>query len=273
MSQMLRVLMLGDLIGKTGRALFARHSASIRINYSVDAIIVNGENSTDSGSGITPEDALFLIQNGADVITGGKHSWDEKTVFNVLNTHTNIIRPANFPTSCPGKGMTFFICKGYTIGVMNLMGRVFMDPIVDCPFHEAEKLLKESAAITPIMFVDFHAKATSEKLGLGYFLEGKVTAVVGTNTHVQTADARILPGGTAYITDLGMTGATHSLIGFKLEPLIQEFVTRIQNHAEVETSAPYHMTGVIITVDPRTGKAFAIEPFLKTDTEQLGDIS
>ncbi len=273
MSQVLRVLMLGDLIGRTGRALFARHSTAIRADHAVDAIIVNGENSTDSGCGITPEDALFLRKNGADIVTGGNHSWDEKSIFPYLDAHTDVIRPANFPASCPGKGMTFFSCKGYTIGVMNLMGRVFMDPVLDCPFYEAEKLLKESAAITPIMFVDFHAEATSEKLGLAYFLEGKVTAVVGTHTHTLTSDARILPGGTAYITDLGMSGSTHSLIGFELEPFVQGFVTRMPHHGEVVVTAPYHMTGAIITVDPVTGKALAIEPFIKTDAEQLGDLS
>lgn len=269
MSQVLRVLMLGDLIGMTGRALFARHSAAIKAEYAIDAIIVNGENSTNSGCGITPEDAQFLKNHGADVITGGNHSWDEKSIFPYLNENDDLIRPANFPSRCPGKGMTFFSCKGYTIGVMNLMGRVFMSPVLDCPFLEAEKLLKQSSAVTPIMFVDFHAEATSEKLGLAYFLEGKVSAVVGTHTHTLTSDARIFPGGTAYITDLGMSGSLHSLIGFEMAPFIEGFITGMPSHGEVVTTPPYLMTGAIITVDPVTGKALAIESMIKKDFNEL----
>jgi len=273
MSAVIRVLMLGDIIGKTGRALFARHARTFKEELFLDAIIVNGENSGDSGVGITPEIAQFLRKHGADVITGGNHSWDEPSIFPYLNTHDYVLRPANFPSRCPGKGITFFACKGYSVGVMNLMGRVFMKPTLDCPFLEAEKLLRDSSSQTPLMFVDFHAEATSEKLGLAYFLEGKVTAVVGTHTHTLTNDARILPGGTAYVTDLGMSGSLHSLLGFESEPFVEGFMTGMGTHGGVVTTAPYIITGTIITADAVTGKALAIEPLAKIDTQPLEGLS
>jgi hypothetical protein len=261
--------MLGDSIGKTGRALFARHIHSLKVEHAIDAVIVNGENSGDTGVGITPEIVAFFKKHGADVITSGNHIWDEKSILPYLEKNTDLIRPANFPASCPGVGITFFTCKGFQIGVMNLMGRVFMQPVLDCPFMEAEKLLKKAASITPIMLVDFHAEATSEKLGLTYFLEGKVTAVVGTHTHTLTNDARILPGGTAYITDLGMSGSLHSLLGFETKPFIEGVMNCMGGYGKVETRPPYIMTGVIISIDPLTGKAVAIENLSKHDDQLL----
>ena len=273
MTQVLRVLMLGDSIGKTGRALFARHIQSLKAEYAIDAVIVNGENSSDAGVGISPEIVAFFKNHGADVITSGNHIWDEKSILPYLEKNTDLIRPANFPASCPGVGMTFFTCKGFQIGVMNLMGRVFMQPVLDCPFMEAKKLLEEAASITPIMLVDFHAEATSEKLGLTYFLEGKVTAVVGTHTHTLTNDARILPGGTAYITDLGMSGSLYSLLGFETKPFIEGIMNCMGGYGGVETRPPYIMTGVIITIDPLTGKALAIENLIKHDDQPLEGLS
>ena len=273
MTQVLKVLMLGDSIGKTGRALFARHIQSIKADHSIDAVIINGENSGDEGVGISPEIVAFFKQQGADVITSGNHIWDDKSILPYLEKNTDLVRPANFPASCPGVGMTFFTCKGFQVGVMNLMGRVFMQPVLDCPFMEAERLLKKSAEITPIMLVDFHAEATSEKLGLTYFLEGKVTAVVGTHTHTLTNDARVLPGGTAYVTDLGMSGSLHSAIGFDAPSFLQGFITAMGTDPHVVTEPPYIMTGVIITIDPLTGKALAIENFIKHDDQPLEGLS
>lgn len=272
MTQVLRVLMLGDSIGKTGRALFARHIQSLKAEYSVDAVIVNGENSSDKGVGITPEIVAFFKKHGADIVTSGNHIWDDISILPYLEKNTDLIRPANFPASCPGVGMTFFTCKGFQVGVMNLMGRVFMRPTLDCPFKEAERLLKRSIVITPIMLVDFHAEATSEKLGLTYFLEGKVTAVVGTHTHTLTNDARILPGGTAYVTDLGMSGSLHSVIGFDAPLFVQGFITAMGSDPHVVTAPPYIMTGVIITIDPLTGKALTIENLIKHDNQPLEGI-
>lgn len=273
MTQVLKVLMLGDSVGKTGRALFARHIQSIKTEHSIDAVIVNGENSGDEGVGITPEIVAFFKKQGADVVTSGNHIWDDKAILPYFEKNTDLLRPANFPRSCPGVGMTFFTCKGFQVGIMNLMGRVFMSPVLDCPFMEAENLLKESAAITPIMLVDFHAAATSEKLGITYFLEGKVTAVVGTHTHTLTNDARILPGGTAYISDLGMSGSLHSAGGFNAQGFLKKFMSGMKNKAVVETQPPYIMTGAIITIDPTTGKALAIEKIIKLDDQPLEELS
>jgi len=269
MPQVLRVLMLGDSIGKTGRALFARHIQSLKAEYKVNAVIVNGENSGDTGVGITPEIVAFFKSHGADVITSGNHIWDDASILPYLEKNTDLIRPANFPASCPGVGMSFFTCEGFQIAVINLMGRVFMQPVLDCPFMEAEKLCKKATEITPLILVDFHAEATSEKLGLAYFLEGKVTAVVGTHTHTLTNDARILPRGTAYITDLGMSGSLHSTLGFDAPSFVQGFITAMGSNPQVVTNPPYIMTGVIITIDPLTGKAVAIENFVKHDDQPL----
>ncbi len=169
--------------------------------------------------------------------------------------------------------MTFFTCKGYTVGVMNLMGRVFMSPPLDCPFKKAEELLKESRSRTPIMLVDFHAEATSEKLGLAYFLDGKVTAVVGTHTHTPTNDARVLPAGTAYMSDLGMSGSLYSVMGFTHQEAVADLVDRLPVTWGIATAAPYIMTGAIITIDPESGKALAIEPFAFKDTQPIKELA
>ncbi len=256
---LLRILMVGDVIGKTGREVFARLIGPLKDEYQIDAIIVNGENSADDGVGITPEVAEFFKAHGVSAITTGNHIWDQKTIFSYLNEHTYVLRPANLPDQCPGVGMAFFSCKGYTVGVMNLLGRVFMSPLSNCPVVKALKLLRESAAITPIMLIDLHAEATAEKMGIAYMLEGKVTAVVGTHTHTQTNDARILPGGTAYMTDLGMVGSQHSVCGFQPKSFIQDFTTTFAEAITVATNPPYTFCGALITIDPVTGKAIAIE--------------
>lgn len=269
MSSVLKVLMLGDVIGKTGKCMFARHLPSIKTEYNIDAVIVNGENSADDGLGITPQDAQFFIDHGADIITTGNHIWDKSNFFSYLDVHTTVIRPANFPDAAPGKGITFFECNGFLVCVMNFMGRVFMDQTPRCPFKKADELIQEAVVKTPIVLIDFHAEATSEKLGFAYYLDGRITAVVGTHTHTQTNDARILPGGTAYITDLGMTGSLYSAIGFSCEDALQEMVTCIPQQLRVETRPPYTMTGALITIDTATGKALAIEKFSRIDTEPL----
>lgn len=270
----LKILMLGDSIGKTGRSLFARHVPTVRTEYDLDAVIVNGENSADDGMGITPQDADFFFAHGADVITTGNHVWDKKDIIPYIAAHDKILRPANFSLLCPGKGMTFFTCKkGYVIGVMNLMGRVFMAPGLDCPFKKAITCFEEAAAITPIMFIDFHAEATAEKLGLAYFLDGKVTGIVGTHTHTQTNDGRILPEGTGYMTDLGMIGSVNSVLGFCPDEAIYEQTTGMPIKFKVETKAPYIITGALFSVDALTGKTVALEPFYLFDEEPLEECS
>lgn len=257
----LRILMLGDVVGKTGRDLFARLIGPLKAEYAIDAVIINGDNSADNGLGITPEVAEFFKSHGVSMITTGDHIWDQKNSIPYIKdtAHAYVLRPANLPDQCPGRGVGFFTCKGYTVGVMSLLGRVFMTPLSNCPFQKAKVLLREAAVLTPIMLVDFHAEATAEKMGLAYLLEGRVTAVVGTHTHVQTNDARILPGGTAYMSDLGMSGSQHSIGGFKYDACMQEFTTTIPGDIVVADTPPYVLCGAIITIDPVTGKALAIE--------------
>ncbi|MFC1842958.1 TIGR00282 family metallophosphoesterase [Candidatus Dependentiae bacterium] len=262
----IRVLFLGDIVGVTGRTLFQKHIGRLREELAIDAVIVNGENSSH-GKGITSKIMRFFKHNGVDVVTSGNHIWRQREIYAYLSENNDLLRPANFPSSCPGKGVTVFSCKGCDIGVINLQGRIFMREHVDCPFKTAETLIHYLKSKTNIIFVDFHAEATSEKMGLSYFLDGQISGLVGTHTHVQTADERILPGGMAYITDLGMAGSLNSMIGMKKEPVITHLTTQMPTKFEVETSAPYFMTGAYIDVDPATGKALNIKRVKIVDEE------
>lgn len=254
----LRVLMIGDVVGVTGRTMFQKHIDRLKDKYKIDALIVNGENSSH-GRGITSRIVRFFKHNGVDVITTGNHIWHKREIYPYLKEHTDLLRPANFPSSAPGVGMTTFFCKNSVIGVINIQGRVFMRDLLDCPFRTAESLLYFLQSKTKLIFVDFHAEATSEKMAMAYFLDGKISGLVGTHTHIQTADERILPGGTAYITDLGMVGSLNSMLGMKKEPIIENFLTQLPVKFSVDTSTPVVLCGVVIEVDTQTGKAQKIE--------------
>lgn len=267
MQDKLRVLMVGDIVGQLGRAMFHKHALRLKRELNIDAIIVNGENSHSQGRGITPRIARSLKQSGANVITTGNHIWARKEIYLYLAENNDVLRPANFPSGCPGVGVTTFECNGLTVGVINIQGRVFMKELVDCPFRTAESILTFLKHKTNIIFVDFHAEATSEKLGIAYFLEGKVSGVVGTHTHIQTADERILPGGTAYITDLGMSGALNSMIGMKKESVLKGLLTQMPSRFEVDINPPAIMCGVLIEVDATTGKALDIKRIQVVDNE------
>lgn len=269
MSATLKILLIGDLFGKTGRDIFARHINTIRAEHTIDATIVNGENSAD-GKGITPEIAQFFKKHDVAVVTTGNHVWDKKDIIPYMSEHDTVLRPANYPDECPGTGMTFFTCKGYKVGVINLMGRTFMPMQLDCPLEKAQELVEEARKVTPIILVDMHAETTYEKACLGFFLDGKVSAVVGTHTHVQTADAKILPQGTAYLSDLGMGGSLNSMIGATKEPLIKKFLTQMPCRHGVATDAPYVLSGAVVTIDAVTGKALDIKTVYIVDSEPLG---
>jgi len=264
----IRVLFLGDIIGVTGRSIFQKHIGRLKTDLALDAIIVNGENSSH-GRGITSKIARFFKHNGADVITSGNHIWRQREIYAYLSEHTDLLRPANYPSSCPGTGVTTFSCKGYEIGVINLQGRIFMRDHVECPFKTADTLVTYLKSKTDIIFVDFHAEATSEKIGLAYYLSGKITGLVGTHTHVLTADERILPGNTAYISDIGMAGSLNSMIGMQKEQIISHLITQMPVKFEVDKSSPYIMTGVYIDVEPLTGKALDIKRVKIIDEEPL----
>jgi len=265
--EQIRVLLLGDIVGVPGCTLFQKHIDKIKEEYAVDAIIINGENASADGMGITSRLVRFFKHNGVNVITSGNHIWNKKEIYDYLNEHHDLIRPANYPSGVPGVGMTMFRCKDQEIAVINLQGRVFMKEHLDCPFRAVQTLLTVLKEKAKIIFIDFHAEATAEKIGLGYFLDGQVSCVAGTHTHVLTADERILPKGTAYISDLGMSGALNSMLGMKKDSLIKRFLTQLPARFVIATEGPFIMTGAVVTVDATTGKASAIEPIKVIDTD------
>lgn len=256
----IKVLMIGDIVGNTGCRIFQQYSAKLRTQIGADFLIVNGENSASNGRGITESIVKSLKHNGADVITSGNHIWAQKDIMPYLQAgNTDLLRPANFPSACPGDGLTTVSRDGVTIGVINIQGRVFMREQVDDPFKTLDSILTYLQTKTKLIFVDVHAETTAEKQGIAHYLDGRVTGVVGTHTHVQTADERILPGGTAFITDLGMVGSLNSMIGMKKEPIIWNMRTQLPVRFEVDDAPPYVLAGVWIEADVATGKAVTIE--------------
>lgn len=263
----IRILFLGDIVGEPGRAVFQKHIGALKRKYAIDAIIVNGENSSTQGRGITSRIVKFFRHNDVDVITSGNHIWRYREISDYLASNNDLLRPENYPSNCPGSGVTTFECNGVTIGVINLQGRVFMRDNLDCPFRIAESALSFLKRKTNIIVIDFHAEVSSEKIGLAFYLDGKVSAVVGTHTHVQTADERILPKGTAFITDLGMAGALHSMLGMKKESIIQNFLTQMPVKFIVEDKGPMILCGAWVEIDVQTGKALKIERIKIVDEE------
>jgi len=273
-SDTLRVLCIGDVVGPIGCTTFQRNIDRICREHRIDVVIVNGENSGPRGRGITSRIVKFFKHNAADVITTGNHVWSEREIYDHLPQLPYLLRPANYPSDCPGSGVHVFACRtGQTVAVINLQGRIFMRDHVSCPFKAAESLLTFVKAQTDIIIVDFHAEATSEKIGLAHFLDGKVSAVVGTHTHVQTADERVLPGGTAFISDLGMVGARDSMLGMKKEPILQHFLTQMPVRFVVETEAPAIMCGACIEIDTKTGHARSIERIRLEDNDVSVDVN
>ena len=253
-----RLLIVGDVVGITGCAMFQKHIPALREKYAIDGLIVNGENTAD-GRGITPRNMQFYKHCGVDVVTSGNHIWDKKDIYPYLAEHRDLLRPANFARENPGVGVTTFTCKGVPIGVINVQGRVFMREHLECPFRTTDSLLTYLRDKTKVIVVDFHAETTSETGALGWYLDGRVSAVVGTHTHVQTADERLLPQGTAFITDLGMVGAHNSMLGMKKEPIINQFLTQMPTRYSVETSGPALLCGIVVEIDSNTGRAQRIE--------------
>ncbi|MBR1553176.1 MAG: TIGR00282 family metallophosphoesterase [Schwartzia sp.] len=252
----MRILMVGDVIGRPGRAAFAKYTPKLRREKKADLVVVNGENSAD-GRGITKKTLDELMLGGADVVTSGNHIWDKKETAQFIDDEPYLLRPANYPVGVPGKGACVYPLRGRNIGVMNLSGRAFMQDL-DCPFQRAEDLLRELSGECGVLLLDFHAESTSEKMAMGWYLDGRVTAVVGTHTHVQTADERILPGGTAFISDLGMVGPWHSVIGFTKEPVLAKTTTGMPARFEV-ADGPAVYSAALIEIDDGTGKATGIE--------------
>lgn len=251
------ILFIADIVGKPGQDITELYLSGLVKKHDVDLVIANGENA-HQGKSITETIASQYHSLGIDVITGGNHIWDNYKVFNVLKSDEFLIRPANYPKGLPGKGYVIFTVKsGAKIGVLNLQGRTFMQAI-DCPFQSASYLVDRMREQTSNIIVDFHAEATAEKLALGWYLDGKVSAVVGTHTHVQTADERILTEGTAFISDAGMTGPHDSVIGMKKEIAIRRFTMQTPHKYEL-AEENVRFQGVLIEIDHKTGKGVSIE--------------
>lgn len=251
----MKLLMIGDVVGSPGRRIFKREVPRLRTRLDLSAVIVNAENAA-AGSGLTAALAKEFLDAGADAITLGDHTWGQKEFPGQIDALERVVRPGNFAPECPGKGWRLVTLPTLRFAVANVQGRVFMQA-VDCPFKALERLLREMPKDVPV-FVDFHAEATSEKITFARYFDGRVTALVGTHTHVQTSDALILPGGTAYLTDLGMTGPYVSSIGRDLRPVTKKFITGIPARFDV-ADGPCVLEGAVITFDPATRKASAIE--------------
>lgn len=259
----MKLLFVGDVVGSPGRDMVQTYLPKLKDKYKPHIVIINGENAA-AGRGITEKIYRQFLENGANAVTLGNHAWDHKEIFEFIDDAKNMVRPANFPEGTPGKGITYIRWNALQVAVINLQGRTFMPPL-DCPFEKAEKLVAEARKVTPIIFVDFHAEATSEKQAMGWFLDGKVTAVVGTHTHVQTADYRILPQGTAYLTDVGMTGPYDGILGMTREPIIQRFLNSLPARHTVPKDGRMQLSAVLIDIDDVSGQARKIQPILIND--------
>lgn len=253
---LLNLLFVGDIVGKPGLEMVLNWLPSLISKYKADLVIVNGEN-TNEGKGILPKEGEELFAKGVHVITGGNHTWDKRQTQDYIKVEPRVLRPQNYPRGTHGNGYYIAETPKGKVAVVNLQGRTFMATI-DCPFRTSDHILSKVKAETNMVFIDFHAEATAEKLALVHYLDGKVSAIVGTHTHVQTADERIFPEGTAYITDVGMTGPYHSVIGMKVTPALNRFIYQTPQKYEI-ASDDVHLAAVVIKIDTATGKAAEIE--------------
>ncbi len=266
----MNLLFVGDIVGRPGRELVRVGLRSLVERHAIDLVIANAENSA-GGFGITREIGEELLDRGVDVMTSGNHIWDKREALEYIGLEPRLLRPANFPLGAPGHGSYVAQTKtGITVGVVNVMGRIFMAPLDD-PFAVALREVEALADRTRLVLVDFHAEATSEKIAMGWHLDGDVTAVVGTHTHVQTADEQILPGGTAYITDVGMTGPHDGIIGVEREPALARFLTGLPSRFDTATGRP-RLNAVVIAADERSGHATRIER-VSVSLEELEELA
>lgn len=253
----MRVLFIGDVVGSMGREMITEYLPRLKKKFRPQVTIVNGENAA-AGRGITEKIYKKFLQDGVDVVTMGNHTWDNRDIFKFIDQAKKMVRPANFPEGTPGQGIVFVKVNQLELAVINMQARSFMVDLDD-PFRKMNELIEEARKRTPIIFVDFHGETTSEKQAMGWFLDGKVSAVVGTHTHVQTNDARILPQGTAYLTDVGMTGPYDGILGMRREPVIEKFLTALPKRFEVVENGRGLLSGCLLEIDDVTGKAKTIE--------------
>jgi len=254
----MNILYIGDIVGKPGRRVLSMYLDQLRDEYHLDLIVANAENLA-AGFGITPELADKLLEGGVDVLTSGNHVWDKREVYDYIEDEPRLLRPHNYPNSTPGRGWTVVTASnGEQVGVVNVMGNVFMHPNLDCPFAAVEDVFKSKPEDVMVMVVDFHAEASSEKVAMGWYLDGRASAVVGSHTHTPSADERLLRNGTAFISDVGMTGCYDSIIGMDIEKSLRRFVDKTPERLEVATGKGT-LCGVVLTIDPASGRASAIE--------------
>ena len=262
----MRILFVGDIVGKPGRQAIKGLLREVVASHEIEFTIANGENAA-GGMGITPAIALEILSEGVDVLTSGNHIWAKREIMPFLDEERRLLRPANYPGQVPGRGMGVFrAMNGQSVGVLNLEGRVFMKSL-ECPFRAGEKGIETLRREANIVIVDFHAEATSEKKALGWFLNGKASAVLGTHTHIQTSDEKVLSEGTAYITDVGMTGPHDSVIGIRKQVALGRFLTQIPWKFDVATG-DVELQGVTVDVDPQTGKAKEIRRIRRTSEDR-----
>ena len=267
MIESVRILFIGDIVGRPGRDLVRHGLAALVEHHHIDLVVANAENAA-AGFGITREIGDQLLDLGVDVMTSGNHIWDKKEALDYIGAEPRLLRPLNYPAGVPGNGSYLARTRGgISVGVINAMGRVFMLNIDD-PFARVPEAIEALRQRARIIFVDFHAEATSEKIAMGWHLDGRVTAVIGTHTHVQTADERILPNGTAYLTDAGMTGPHDSIIGMEREPALARFLNGMPSRFEPATGNP-RVNGVIVDADDKTGRALAVRRISYSEREVM----
>ncbi len=253
----MKLLFIGDIVGKVGRSAVKSLLPKLTDKYKIDIVIANGENIA-GGFGLTESLVSEILRMGVHIITTGNHVWDKKDIISYISKENRILRPLNYPPGTPGYGSIVFNSpNGIKVAVLNIAGRVFM-PNNDCPFRTTKEALDNLAKETNIIIIDFHAEATSEKIAFGYFVDGKASAVIGTHTHVQTADEKVLPNGTAYITDVGMTGPANSVIGIDIEQIIKRFLTNMPVRFETAKGEGI-LSAVVIEINNNTGKATGIQ--------------
>lgn len=262
----MNVLFIGDIVGSVGRAAVKKVLPALQSKYNPHIIIANGENAA-AGRGITAAIVKELLDAGVHGITMGNHTWDNKDIFEWIDDQPRIVRPANYAEGLPGQGATIIKANGKELAILNLQGRTFLPPI-DCPFRKADERIAELQQKTKNILVDFHAEATSEKIAMGWYLDGRASIVLGTHTHVQTNDDTILPGGTAYITDVGMVGPKNGVLGMEREAVLHKFLTQLPTRFVVD-EGDWHFHAIVVDIDDATGKVKKIQKIRLTETEWL----
>jgi len=253
----MKILFIGDVVGSPGRDMVKKYLPQLKDKYKPNITIINGENAA-SGKGINEKIYKQFLEWGAQAVTLGNHAWDKKDIFDFIDRAQYLARPANYPVGTPGKGIVYLKYNDKEIAVINIQGRTFMAPIDD-PFTKADELIAEASKRTNIIFIDFHAETTSEKQAMGWYVDGRVSCVVGTHTHTQTADERVLPQGTGFITDVGMTGPYDAILGVEKEAVMKRFLTNLPVRFEVDKKGNTQLNGFLVTINNTNGKAEAVE--------------